>query len=99
MHPAVPFAGQHRARPDVGGQAVRIHGTLAGGVRRPCLIKQPLALGIQIAKTVGLKPIGQNPKQQMSRQVRGRPPPVPTVNPKRLTETGESGDSLLDEGS
>ena len=40
-----------------------------------------MALGIQIAETIGLKPIGQNPKQEMARQVRGRSPPeriVPT---------------------
>jgi hypothetical protein len=33
------------------------------------------ALDIQIAETLGLKPIGQNTKQEMARQVRGRSPP------------------------
>ena len=40
-----------------------------------------MALAIQIAETIGLKPIGQNTKQEMAGQVRGRPPPehvVPT---------------------
>ena len=74
MHPAVPFAGQHGARPQVDGLPVRVHRALAGVFGRCRTIEQPPALGIQIAETIGLKPIGQNTKQQMSWQVRGGQP-------------------------
>ena len=38
-------------------------------------IEQTLALGIQVAQLIGLKPISQNAKQQMAGQVRGWLPP------------------------
>ena len=41
MHPAVPFAGKHGARPDVSDQAACIHCALADIVRRPRTIQQP----------------------------------------------------------
>jgi hypothetical protein len=40
-----------------------------------------LAPGVQIAETFDLKPVRQNPKHEVARQVRGRSPPeriVPT---------------------
>ena len=37
-----------------------------------CTIENTSALDIQIAETLGLKPVGQDTKQEMARQVRGR---------------------------
>ena len=34
-----------------------------------------MVLAIQVAQPIGLKPVGQNAKQQMAGQVRGSPPP------------------------
>lgn len=42
-----------------------------------------MALAIQVAQAIGLKPVSQNAKQDMAWQVRGRPPPeyiLPTVS-------------------
>jgi hypothetical protein len=38
-------------------------------------VEEAPALAIQIAETIGLEPIGQNTKQEVARQVRGRQPP------------------------
>ena len=65
----------------VRGTPAQVHGALSGVLGRPRAIEQALALGIQVAQLIGLKPIGQNAKQQMAGQVRGRLPPehgVPT---------------------
>ena len=56
-------------------------GALAGVFGGSGTVKQSLALAIQIAETLDLKSIGKNTKQEMTGQVRGRPPPehgVPT---------------------
>jgi hypothetical protein len=34
-------------------------------------IEQTLALGIEITEVIGLEPVSQNAKQQVTRQVRG----------------------------
>jgi hypothetical protein len=49
------------------------------------VIEQAPALAIQVTQAIGLKPVSQNTKQEMTGQVRGRSPPqysVPT-SPKR----------------
>ena len=61
----------------------------------PAPIEQPLALGIQIAQPIGLKPIGQNAKQEMAGQVRGRSPPehrVPTGSKLTDVEIAQARD-------
>ena len=63
MHPAVPFAGQHSARPHLSGRSVQVHRALAGIFGWSRTIEKTSALDIQIAETLGLKPIGQNTKQ------------------------------------
>jgi hypothetical protein len=47
----------------------------AGLFRRAGCIEQPLAFGIKVTQPIGLQPIGQNAKQEMAGQVRGRSPP------------------------
>jgi hypothetical protein len=74
MHPAIPFAGQHCARPQLSGRSVRVHRSLAGIFGWSRTIEKTSALDIEIAETVGLEPIGQNTKQEMARQARGRSP-------------------------
>ena len=69
VYPAVPFAGQHCARPQLSGWSVRVHRTLAGIFGWPCTIEKTSALDIQIAETLGLKPIGQNTKQEVAGKV------------------------------
>ena len=53
---------------------IYLHGTLSGFLRRPRAVKQALALGIEVAQLLGLYPVGQDTKQQMSGQVRRRSP-------------------------
>ena len=51
-------------------------------VRRPRVIEQAYGLGVQVTQLIGLQSIGQDAKQQMAGQVRGRLPPkrgVPTA--------------------
>ena len=46
------------------------------------MIEQALALTVQITQAIGLQPVGEDPEQQVARQVRGRRSPehcVPTV--------------------
>ena len=52
MHPAVPFAGKHGARPDVSDQVARIRCALADIFRRPRTIQQPPTFGVQIAQSI-----------------------------------------------
>jgi hypothetical protein len=58
------------------------HGTLSGFLGRPRAIEQAYGLGVQLAQLVGLQPVGQDAKQQVAGQVRGRLRPehgVPTA--------------------
>src|ERR1700704_3609768 len=82
VHPAVPFAGQHGARPHLSGRSVQVHRALAGIFGWSRTIEKTSALDIQIAEALGLEPIGQNTKQEMARQLRGRAPS------KHLMRTG-----------
>ena len=68
-----------RSAPEIGAG---IGARLAGIFGWPRTIEKTSALDIQIAETLDLKPIGQNTKQEMARQVRGRPPP------KHVMQTG-----------
>ena len=46
------------------------------------MVEQTPAFTIQITETIGLEPVGYDPKQQVARQVRGRRSPencLPTV--------------------
>jgi hypothetical protein len=55
---------------------------LSGLLGRPRAIEQAYGLGVQVTQLIGLQPVGQDAKQQMAGQVRGRPPPehgVPTA--------------------
>ena len=62
LHPTIPFAGQHGARSYVSSQAVQLHRPLARILGWSRSIKEPLAAGVQIAETIGLKPVRQNPQ-------------------------------------
>ena len=62
--------------------SVQVHRALAGIFGWSRTIEKKSALDIQIAETVGLKPVGQNTKKKVARQVRGRPPP------KHVARTG-----------
>ncbi len=55
-------------------QPVAVHCTLPSILWWSRAIQQPLALSIEIAEMIGLKPIGQDTEQQMTWQVRGCPP-------------------------
>ena len=60
-----------------------LHGALPGVLGRHRTVEQTLALAVQVAQMVGLKPVSQNAKQQVAGQVRGRPPPeygMPTAS-------------------
>ena len=76
------MTGQHRAWTQVNGQAIRVHRAFARILGWSRSIKEMLALGIQIAEAIRLKAIGQNPKHEMARQVRGR------LTPERIVPTG-----------
>ena len=55
---------------------------LSGLLGRPRAIEQAYGLGVQVTQLIGLQPVGQDSKQQMAGQVRGRLPPkhgVPTA--------------------
>jgi hypothetical protein len=58
VYPAVPFAGQHCARPQLSGWSVQVHRALAGIFGRARPIEKTAALDIQIVETFGLEPIG-----------------------------------------
>ena len=69
------------------GTPAQVDGALSGLLGRHRAVEQALALGVQVTQLVGLKPVGQNAKQQMAGQVRGRSPPehgVPTSS--KLTD-------------
>jgi hypothetical protein len=53
----------------------------AGVFRRAGCIEQPLTFGIKVTQPIGLQPIGQNAKQEMAGQVRGRSPPKHVLPP------------------
>ena len=72
VHLPVPFSAQHGAGPEFCGTLTNAHGTLSGLLGRPRAIEQALAFAIQVTQLVGLQPVGQNAKQQMAGQVRGR---------------------------
>jgi hypothetical protein len=59
----------------VRGLPLDLDRAFAGVFRRACCIEQPLAFSIKVTQPIGLQPIGQNTKQEMARQVRGRSPP------------------------
>ena len=66
MHPAVPFASQHGARPKLGSTPTK------STARRPASSgdpsdKQAPTLAIQIAEMIRLKAVGENPKQKVAR--------------------------------
>ena len=73
---------------NVSGQAVQVDRALARIFGWSRSIKEPLALGIQIAETIGLKAIGQNPKHEVARQVRGR------STPERIVPTGTKATNI-----
>ena len=53
-----------------------------GLLGRARAIEQAYGLGVQVTQLIGLQPVGQDAKQQMAGQVRGRLPPehgVPTA--------------------
>jgi hypothetical protein len=56
------FAGKHRAWTQVSGQTLQIPPTFAGIFGWSRTIEEPLAPGVQIAKAIRLKAVGQNPK-------------------------------------
>jgi hypothetical protein len=65
-----------------GDTLTHAHGTLSGLLGRPRAIEQAYGLGVQVTQLIGLQPVGQDAKQQMAGQVRGRLPPehgVPTA--------------------
>ena len=73
LHMAVPFAGQHGAGPYTRDLRLGLdHGRLPAASGDPPVIEQPTAFAVQVAKAIGLQPIGQHAKQQMPGQVRGR---------------------------
>ena len=74
MHPAVPFASQHGARPKLGSTPTQVHGAPSRFLGRLRAIKQAPTLAIQIAEMIRLKAVGENPKQKVARQLRRRPP-------------------------
>jgi hypothetical protein len=86
VHLPVPFSAQHGAGPEFCGTLTHAHGTLCGPLGRPRAIEQAYGLGVQVTQLIGLQPVGQDTKQQMAGQVRGRSPSeygVPT-GPKRI---------------
>ena len=68
LHPAVPFAAQHGARPKLRSTPAQVCGALSRCLGRLRAIKQPLTLAIQIAEVIRLKPIGENTKEKVARQ-------------------------------
>jgi hypothetical protein len=52
--------------------AAQVHRAFARVFGWSRFIKEPLARGVQIAEAIGLKPVCQNPKHEVARQVRGR---------------------------
>ena len=74
MHPAVPFAAQHGARPKLGSTPAQVRGALSRFLGGPRAIEQALTLAIQIAEMIRLKAVGEHPKQKVARQVNGRSP-------------------------
>ena len=74
MHPAVPFAAQHGARPKLGSTPAQVRGALSCFLGGPRAIEQALTLAIQIAEMIHLQPVGEHSKQKVARQVNGRSP-------------------------
>lgn len=67
LHPAVPFAAQHGARPKLRSTPAQVRGACPLSRETPA-IKQPLTLAIPIAEVIRLKPIGENTKEKVARQ-------------------------------
>src|SRR6516162_7236173 len=83
MHLAFPFARQHGARPQVRATPGQLHRTLPSVLRGHRMVEQTLALVVQVAQQVGLKPVSQNAKQKVAGEARVGPPPeyrMPTVS-------------------
>ena len=75
VHSSVPLPRQHGAWPDTRGDMADVHRPLTGRLGRGGIIQKAPAVAIQVAEVVSLQPVGQDPEQQMARQVRGRLPP------------------------
>ena len=78
---AIPLARQQGAGPQLGSGQVEVSHEAVNPFRRPRPdpVEQTPTDGIQFAEPIGLQPIGQNPKQQVTRQVRlcgGMPKPA-----------------------
>jgi hypothetical protein len=78
---SIPFATQHRARPQLGVTPARVDRTLSCVLGRYRPVEQALALGIQVTQLIGLKPVSQNAEQEVAGQVRGRRSPERILPP------------------
>src|SRR6202045_851798 len=72
LHLPVSFAGKDRAGPEHRGPLAQPHGVLSSLLRRPRAVEQTLRLTLQVAQTIGLQPVRQGAKQEMT--VSGRWP-------------------------
>jgi hypothetical protein len=81
LHVSVPFAAQHRARPQLRVTAARVDRTPSCVLGRYRLVEQALALRIQVTQLIGLKPVSQNAEQEVAGQVRGRRSPERVLPP------------------
>ncbi len=75
MHASIPLPGQYGAGPDRGRNSARIDRPLPSGLGRGRIVKQALALTVEIPELIGLQPVGQHAQKQMPRQVSRRLPP------------------------
>jgi hypothetical protein len=72
---------------------------LSGLLRRFRAIQQTQALGVEVAQKIRLRPVSQNPKQQVSGQVRRRSPSehrVPTRSERTNVDFVQARDLDVD---
>jgi hypothetical protein len=74
LHVPIPFAAQAGAGPNIRNMPNQSYRVLAGFFRRARTIKYTPARIIEVAQPVGLEPVSQSSKQQMTGQMRGRSP-------------------------
>src|SRR6266511_528781 len=95
MQLSVPLAHQHGAGSQLGPALVEVCRQFLNLGREACTVEQTTGVRVEVAQMIGLKPVRQNAKQEMAREVRWRPPPehcVPSGSELCDIETTQSRD-------
>jgi hypothetical protein len=69
LHPAVPLTAEDGARSDVRDTSARVHGALPSFLGRTRAVEQTPTFAIEVTQLIGLQPVGEDAKQEMSNKL------------------------------